>query len=153
VPWIVWAFASLVAAVNTFAAEGASNQAYIYFATGLLFILVVLRHARHSKWHALPSWQKSALPILLISPFAAFLLSPGAGIALQVTFSWVTALAFIQTASSGYSRDPVLAWWAETIGCLLLFFANSFLTISWILPLNSAAVSLVCLWSIRRSTI
>jgi len=152
VPWIVWSAASLVASVNTIAEEGWSKQAYIYLASTFVFLSVVWRHSGLTNWVALPRWQKYSLPILLVSPAASLSVSPLVGIALQVIFAWVTASAFIQTAMNGYSRDPVSAWWVELAGCVLLTIANEFVTLSWILPLNSALVSAACLIAVIKGS-
>jgi hypothetical protein len=145
VPWIIWSFASFVAAVNTAVEDGVCEQAFIFGITGLFFAGVVVRRWRVLRWEALPAWQKTSLPILAISPVVSLWASPLGGIILQAAFAWVTAVTFIQTAASGFSRDHPTAWWIELSGCLLLFAANDFLTRSWILPLNSSLVSAACL--------
>jgi hypothetical protein len=148
VPWIVWAMASFVAAVNTWAQEGHSGQSFVYATTGVFFLAVVLRRHRALGWEGLPVWQRWALPLLLMSPLVTFWASPLAGMSFQVLFAWATAASFMQTAASGYSRDPLSAWWVELLGCLLLLAANQMETWSWLLPLNSAAVSAACLGSV-----
>lgn len=68
VPWIVWAAASLVAAVNTTVEEGFSRQAFVFAGTGLFCGVVVLRRRRVLVWQSLPRWQKVSLPFLIASP-------------------------------------------------------------------------------------
>jgi hypothetical protein len=148
VPWVVWSVASVVAAVNTWAEEGLSGQAIVYAVTGACFAAVVIRRRRVLGWEGLPRWQRLALPLLVLSPIVTLGASPVVGMSFQVVFSWVTAASFVQTAASGYSRDPVSAWWVELAGCLLLLAANRMETWSWLLPLNSAAVSAACLAAI-----
>jgi hypothetical protein len=148
VPWIVWAAASFVAAVNTAVEDGLSRQVLIYAGTGLFFAAVVLRRRRVLVWESLPAWHKISLPFLVASPVVTIWASPLVGIGLQTVFAWVTAGTFIQTAASGSTRDPVSAWWVELTGCVLLLVANDFLSRSWILPLNSSLLSAACLAAI-----
>ena len=148
VPWIVWAAASLVASINTTVEEGFSKQALVFAGTGLFFGGVVMRRRRVLVWRSLPRWQKTALPFLIASPVVTIWADPLAGMLLQTAFAWVTAATFIQTAATGVSRDPLVAWWIELSGCILLFAANDFLTRSWILPLNSSLVTVACLSAI-----
>lgn len=128
--------------------EGFSRQALIYAVTGILFLAVVGRRWNFLSWGTLPRWQKIAMPMLLASPILAVGASPLAGMVVQVVFSWSTAVAFMETASKGYSKDPVAAWWIELAGCLLLFASNGWESRSWILPLNSSAVTGACIVAI-----
>lgn len=148
VPWIVWSAACLIAAVNTAVEEGFSGQALVFAGSGIFFLAVVLRRIRVLVWRTLPSWQKIALPLLIASPVVTVWTSPLAGILLQSVFGWVTAAAFIQTAASGLSRDPISAWWIQLLGCVSLLLANDFVTWSWVLPLNSSLLTAACLSAI-----
>lgn len=148
IPWLIWGVASIIASLNTAVSDGLTQQVYIYAGGGLIFLAVAAKHYKYSSWDKVPLWQKQALPLLLISPLVSIWTSPTMGIALQIGFSWITAATFMQTAVSGVSRDPLIAWWIELTGCVLLLYANKLESTSWLLPLNSALVTVACIASI-----
>lgn len=146
VPWLVWTAAAVIAAFNTICVErGLSPQSTTFIGCAVLYLLVIFRHRKRIVGRGLPTWQKAALPLLMLSPVITLAASPTTGILLQVAFSGVTAWAFCQTVLGGLSRESAAGWGVEAAGCGFLSLSTIQHFPQNLYPLASFFLSVACL--------